>query len=713
MTISLQETVAGGDVIIAGTYVAAPPSAAVLHQLPPPPRDFTGRTAELTELAAVVRSGGASILGLCGMGGVGKTAFALTLAAQLMPDYPDAQLYLDLRGASDQPMSRIDALAHMVRAFLPTGAIPEDEGVLSGCYRSLLCGKRVLLLLDNAANEDQVLPLILGSGCLLLVTSRSHVVVPGMVCRRVDTLPRAEARNLLLKIAPGMSETAEAVAEMCGDLPLALRAAASLVAVSEDLDPAAYAQELVDEKTRLQRLGTEGVDASVEAAFDLSYRRLDPVSAGIFRALAVFPSSFNGETAEMVGPDPGRVRLRDLVRRSLVQWDPATRRYRLHDLLRVFAETRLPDEERGAACTRLASAMLQLVETAEPELLGSQQDAWLHLLELEQQNLREALDWSLGPDAARLADEEPPAAGAEAGASAPLRLTTLAVRLAGSLWRFWVIRGYLREGEERLTAVLARIPEDASPGERAKALTGAGILAYFRGDHARAAFLCQDGLSLCRDAGDRWSLALSLLILGIYGEYYPIAGAQAASQAQFQESLTLAHDLGDPWLTALAQGELGLFVLHSGDAAYALDLCREGLALARQVGNHWLLGVSLGNTAFCLLHQCQPEAAATLFRESLGVRWELRDQVGITVCLGGLAGVAVLQGQAERAGRLFGAATALITSIEAELPPVFRQGYESMAAEARDRFGSDGFEAAWQAGQTMPLSDAVTAALAT
>src|SRR5262249_47685044 len=129
-----------------------------LHQLPAPPADFTGRAGELRELLAAVKTGGVTISGLQGLGGVGKTALALKLAEQLKPDYPDAQFYLDLKGVT-QPLTPRKAMEYIVHAYYPMMQLPQDDDELSALYRSVLDGKRALLLMDNAHDAQQVEPL--------------------------------------------------------------------------------------------------------------------------------------------------------------------------------------------------------------------------------------------------------------------------------------------------------------------------------------------------------------------------------------------------------------------------------------------------------------------------------------------------------------------------------------------------------------------------
>ena len=157
-----------------------PTTATALHQLPRPSDDFTGREVEKAELLAQIEGGGVAISGLRGMGGIGKTALALVLAHELAPRYPDAQIYLDLKGTSRDPLSSADAMAHVIRSFNRETSVPRDEAALQGLYHSVLHGQRALLLMDNAADAQQVQPLVPPEGCTLLVTSRQRFDLPGL-----------------------------------------------------------------------------------------------------------------------------------------------------------------------------------------------------------------------------------------------------------------------------------------------------------------------------------------------------------------------------------------------------------------------------------------------------------------------------------------------------------------------------------------------------
>jgi len=257
-----------GDIVARDkiVYALQTPAVSALHQLPTPPADFTGRDAELNELMAKLETGGATISGLQGMGGVGKTTLALKLAALLTPRYPDAQLFLDLKGASDKPLSPAEAMAHVIRACHPTAKLPESETELKPLYQSMLHSQRALLLMDNAREAKQVEPLLPPATCCLLVTSRQHFTLPGLYAKDLNTLPPKDAGQLLLTIAPRIGAAAEAIAKLCGYLPQALRLAASALAEQIDLSPADYLRRLENAQTRL---------GLVEASLNLSYDLLE------------------------------------------------------------------------------------------------------------------------------------------------------------------------------------------------------------------------------------------------------------------------------------------------------------------------------------------------------------------------------------------------------------------------------------------------------
>jgi tetratricopeptide (TPR) repeat protein len=360
-----------------------------LHQLPSPPADFTGREAELTELMNALAIGGVTLSGLQGMGGIGKTALALVLAEKLAPRFPEAQIFLDLKGVSARPLAAAEAMAHVIRSFHREAKLPESEAELVALYRSVLHGQRALLLMDNARDANQVEPLLPLATCCLLVTSRQHFTLPGLYAKNLDTLPANEARALLWKIAPRLGLQAEKIAQLCGCLPLALRLAASALAERMDLSPADYVQRLTAAKARLQL---------IDASLSLSYELLTPEMQKWWRRLAVFPETFDKTAAAVweLDLDPAQDTLSTLVAYSLADYAPTTARYSLHDLVRLFADARMRAEERAASQQRRAAHYANVLRSADELYIkgGDSLQRGLALFDSEWGNIQTGQAWA-------------------------------------------------------------------------------------------------------------------------------------------------------------------------------------------------------------------------------------------------------------------------------------------------------------------------------
>ncbi len=398
-TVSVEQ----GSAVVTGEHTTvnvAPPAplqttgiASALHQLRQPVADFTGRRDVLERLSRVVVESGVAISGVRGMGGIGKTELALVLAHRLISYYPDAQIFLDLRGASDNPTKASEAMSHVIRAFDAQAQLPQDEGGLSALYYSTLSSKRALLLMDNASNAEQVEPLIPPAGCLLLVTSRSRFTLPGMNIEDVDAMLPGEARDLLLAIAPRIENHADAIADLCGYLPQALRLAGSALAARDDLTPEDYIDRLRNTATRLRELGE--AYASIGTSYDLLSEELQRR----FRLLAVFPETFDVAGAAAVWElesAQAQNALSDLRTYSLLEWSQATRRYHLHDLVRDFADSQMQPEERTTAGQRHSAYYGEILDRAANLFRqgGNSTLPGLGLFDTETGNIRAGQRWA-------------------------------------------------------------------------------------------------------------------------------------------------------------------------------------------------------------------------------------------------------------------------------------------------------------------------------
>ncbi|MFC7534576.1 BTAD domain-containing putative transcriptional regulator [Actinoplanes sp. GCM10030250] len=318
------------------------------RQLPAPPPAFTGRADELALLDRPGDTDDLVITVIDGMAGVGKTALAIEAAHRIAGRYPDGQLHLDLRGYTEgaEPMEPAEALDHLLRGIgVPEPQIPAGTDGRAALYRTRLAGRRVLIVLDNAAGESQVAPLLPGApGCLVLVTSRHQLA--GLDNTRqlsLDTLAVSDAVTLFVRSAgvdlrghdPAL--LAE-LAELCGRLPLAIRIAASRLRSHPTWSPAHLAERLRDQRYRLAEL--EAGQRSVTASLDLSYQRLNPEQQHAYQVLGRHPGPDIDEhaTATLLDATPVSATqiLNQLLDMNLLR-EPAAGRYQFHDLTRAHA----------------------------------------------------------------------------------------------------------------------------------------------------------------------------------------------------------------------------------------------------------------------------------------------------------------------------------------------------------------------------------------
>ncbi|MEU7787350.1 tetratricopeptide repeat protein [Amycolatopsis sp. NPDC049159] len=384
------------------------------RQLPASTRDFVGRAAQLDELNNVLveddRPGTVVVSAIDGTAGIGKTTLALTWAHQAADRFPDGQLYVNLRGfePTAAPMPPEEALRGFLNAFrIPTDTIPADLQALSALYRSLLAGRRLLIVLDNARDSEQVRPLLPGStSCAVVVTSRNRltelVVRESARLVTLDMLSADDARELLARqLGDGrVAAEPEAVTSLvrsCAGLPLALTIAAARGATDPRFPLTVLADELQDEQSRLDGLETGDPQTDLESVFSWSYRSLPPSAARVFRCLGAHAGADLGLDAIRALTDGSLAQTRalvaKLVRANLAdQYLPG--RYRMHDLLRLYAR-RLATQDDSVALERMYGWYRDRVTAAvswiHPRLAGdryfrtcSEAIAWL---EAERGNL--------------------------------------------------------------------------------------------------------------------------------------------------------------------------------------------------------------------------------------------------------------------------------------------------------------------------------------
>ena len=603
----------GGDNVGGNkTIYINPPAistASVLHQLRAPVRDFVGREQEIKTLSEALLEGRHA--GINGMGGLGKTELALLVAEHVADTYPDAQFFINLQGTDAKPRPPEEVLANCIRAFLgPEAQLPDDRDQLLQLYRNALSGKRVLLLLDNALDSGQVQPLLPPPGSVVLVTSRQAVVLPGMMRLKLNPLTEAEAQKMLLEIAPHADAAAPQIAQLCGYLPLAIRAAASLLAVTDDLDPVDYVTQLKDERGRLERIGKEGVEIDVAASFNLSYERLTPEAAHVFRFLSVFPGTFDAVAEQAICADPGHAQLSELLRRSLVLYDSDTKRYRLHDLARLFVDSKMSVEEWMDGHKQHAVYYKAVLGQAD-ELYGQGGTAMLRglaLFDLERSNIEAGQSWvaAQGVDADEYA--------AELGFSyADSGLYVLNLRLPSRVFIRWL----------EIALVAARHLKNR--GDEGYALGNMGAAYSDLGDHKQAIQFYEQALTIARETGNRRNEGALLGNLGV--AYSDLGDNQRAIQS-YEQALTIAREVENRREEGNTLLNLGASYLELRDTQRAIQFFDDTLLIIRGIGDRRCEGVVLDNLGLAYSNLRETQRALQFYEEALVIRREIGDRRG-------------------------------------------------------------------------------------
>ncbi|MFJ4846800.1 MULTISPECIES: ATP-binding protein [unclassified Streptomyces] len=608
------------------TAEAAPadpsPRRPVPGQLPPLVADFTGREADLAALRTAV-AGGARVVAVAGAPGVGKSTLANRLAHELRQDYPDGQLYVNLGAGRGDPMPPETALARFL------GALGDDDpdrvgdtDTLAARYRSLMADRRVLVVLDDARDADQVRPLLpAGARCLTIVTSRPLPAdLPEAAAHELAALGTDDALDLLARVsgtggAAADPEAAASVVRACEGLPLAIRLAGAKAARSR-LGIAELARRLEDERSRLDELRFR--NWAVRATLATAYEDLAAGDRRLLRRLGGFPGGdFGPGAAAAAAGAAGRVGdgVDRLVDAQLVE-SVGGGRHRLHDLTRLFAKERLAEEEPG-----------------EPERVSER-----------------LLDWyaaaARGNPPGWIADEAPNIA-AVARQGAAHGAWERVFRLADAADHGWHLQHY---HAQRLRVWLAAAEAAEALGDRrgqSRAALTVGSIHAADGDLDRAAPLLLDAVELAEAAGDDAGEARARLHLG---DVLRQSGRHSGAQAHLRRALELWRTLGRTAEEADTWGKLATLHLVMGEFGEAADDAEQALALvaddaASPSDRAHLRG--LAGAAYLRLGRFTESRAAT--EEAVAAHRRAGNRLSEAYALGGLAALALEEGDHEAA----------------------------------------------------------------
>ena len=642
-------------------------NAAAADHLPARFNRFFGRQSEIETMTALLETD-VRLLTITGPGGCGKSRIALEIARRAAPQYPGGAWFVALADLAD-PRQIADAIAE-------TLAIPRDGGEVLDALLKRLREKSTLLILDNmeqllvadnphfkirnpkapdgAAFVWNLLGLAPGLTCLItsrlaleLNGEREFPLAPLPVPLAANHAPedlqqipsvalfvdRAQAATPDFQLTP---RNAEAIATLCAKLegiPLALELAAARVRVFSPAQMLGQLSRRFDFLVSRQR-NAEERHRALANAIEWSYYHLPPPLRDFFTRLSVFRGGWTIESAQAVCLAPNdeeneagafdfaaeclsQLRIHSLI---IAEENEDGYRFRMLETLREYAQERLQAEDAEGAQRRHAVYFSELARQAEPHFSSADQSQWMARLSAEYENIQAALGWCAAE----------PTSG------------EIGLRLAGSFWRFWQMRGYFRDGRDVLAKLLANPGADIACIARGDTLSAAGNLALYQSDYGAAQVLQEKALALRRTLSDRRGIAGSLNNLGVIAVE---TGNSAAARAHYEESLALFQELGNRATQGYVLNNLANVALKQGDLPEAIQRFRESLVINRELKSRAGEVISLFALGEIAYLQGHAAASRAHFTQALAVARELGDPGNEASALNNLGSLACRAGE--------------------------------------------------------------------
>lgn len=704
--------------------------------VPAPPTHFIGRLQETQAVCARLQDPHVRALTLTGTGGIGKTRLALEVAHQLRFDFEDGVHFVDLAPLTDAALV-VDAVAHVLN-------VPEQLGQdRAAALRAYLQPKHLLLVIDNFEHVLPAAPLVadLLAACpalKVLVTSREPLNLRAEQQVALEPLGDVEAVQLFVERAQAVSaqfatteDHAATYSEICrrlDGLPLAIEL---IAARARTLAPIEMLRQL---DRPLQALTHGPSDApprhqTLRSAIQWSYELLNPEEQRVFRQLSVFAGGCTIEAAQAVIGESTSVwpTLEALNQASLLQQrgSAGETRFVMLETLREFAAEQLSEQgEADVAQERHARYFARFAESVEPELYSPDRAIWMQRLDVDHDNLRSAVAWCI---------EHAPVIG---------------LQIAAALDRFYLQRGYIREGQTWLKALLDRAYL-APPPLRAKALMISGILLYHSAQYAAATADLTDSLDLFEALNsDQESVARVHNVLGNVaydqeqldralehyrgaidirrrlGNRFGVAsvlnnlalcsharGELDEAEALFTESLSLYRAIDDRWSAGSSLGNLASLALTRGDASRARDLYQASLDIRRELGDLRGAGLALNGLGQTAMQLHDPVTARTHFADALEVLIELHDYLDAAESLVGLAAVALAVDEPEQAAKLLGATQTMSEDHHTPMSSATRKKVTPVIDGLLVTLGEARYEVAWAKGRSLTPEQIINLAL--
>jgi len=621
--------------------------AAATRTLPRDIGSFTGREAELSRLLAALsdpaRDGGLSgIYAIDGMAGVGKTALVVHVAHRLAGGFPDGQFFVPLHAhtAGQQPVDPADALASLLlTAGVGAQHIPPGLEARAGRWRDQVAGKKILLLLDDAAGHEQVRPLLPGTaGSLVLIASRRRLTaLEDATVLSIDTLNPADAAALLSRLAdrPDLGPDADATAEiarLCGYLPLAIGMLGRQLKHHPARSGPEVAADLASARDRLAIMRAENL--SVAAAFDLSYRDLTADQRRLFRRLGLVPGpdvdAYAAAALDDTDVEAARGRLDELYDHHLIS-EPAAGRYLLHDLLREYSRALAAEDEpaEAGAAARLVNYYAHVAAAASKHIA-----TWTTAGNRPPPGSPpgSAPELATPDEAAAWLEAERPNLHAAVGFAAEA-MPRYAVAIATAMGGFLRAHGHWDQAAGQYQTALSAARRAGDRPGQAGTLDELGLLQQLRGDYPAATATLARAAALYRDLGDQPGQAHALNHLGLV---HQDTGDYRAAAASHRQALALARAGGDPLAEAVSLTDLGQVQQMTGDYPAAVVSHGQALAMFRSLNSRFDEADALCQLGFAALAVGDYPAAGSYLQEGLDQFRDLGDRLGQAWGLHGL-----------------------------------------------------------------------------